>query len=170
MMYNNLQRIFDCLLKHSKHDQNESEINLRQALHKSFMVSADMAHSLHPNYNEKHQNSHQPMINKGVVLKTNENQRYTTDSVSRTILKQICEMNQVRVQDLIVKNDSPCGSTIGPIMATRLGVKSIDVGAPMIAMHSIKEMAGVLDIHDYLRMFTGFFKHFESINHSLFDR
>jgi len=76
----------------------------------------------------------------------------------------------VRIQDIIVRNDSPCGSTIGPIMATRLGIKSIDVGCPMMAMHSIKELAGAKDLKDYIGLFHAFFKHFEGISHKLFNR
>lgn len=117
------------------------------------MVSADMAHGVHPNYSEKHQKEHMVKINQGVVLKTNDNQRYATDSVSRAILKHIASVRGVLVQDIIVRNDSPCGSTIGPIMSTRLGVKGIDVGCSMMAMHSIKEFAGVTDIFHYCQLF-----------------
>ena len=97
-----------------------------------------MAHAVHPNYGEKHHSTHTVGINKGIVIKTNFNQRYSTDIVSSSIFKIIAEKAKVPVQEFVVKNDSPCGSTIGPIICSKTGIKGIDIGAPMWGMHSIR--------------------------------
>jgi aspartyl aminopeptidase len=114
-------------------------------MQRSFFISADMAHSIHPNYSDKHQVNHQVLMNTGVVIKTNFNQRYASDLVSTSILRIIAEKANVPVQDFVVRNDSPCGSTIGPIIASGTGMKTIDIGMPMLGMHSIRETCGVLD-------------------------
>lgn len=106
-------------------------------------------------------------MNKGVAIKTNYNQRYATDSVSSGILKIIAQKSEVPIQDFIVKNDSPCGSTIGPILASKTGIKTIDIGAPMLGMHSIRETCGVIDGYYYHLLFKGFFQKYETINHTL---
>lgn len=118
-----------------------------KALTNSFIISADMAHSVHPNYSDKHQQNHKVQINHGIVLKINHNQRYTTDGVSAGILRVIADKVEVPLQDFIVKNDSPCGSTIGPIISSKTGIKAVDIGAPQLGMHSIRETCGVLDAY-----------------------
>jgi aspartyl aminopeptidase len=127
---------------------------------KSFVISADMAHGLHPNYSEKHQSNHRTEINKGVILKTNVGQSYATDSVSASIVRILAEKVNVPVQDFIVRNDSPCGTTIGttlkylgPIISGKTGIKTVDIGAPMLGMHSIRETCGVLDGLYYSNLF-----------------
>lgn len=107
-------------------------------MQRSFLISADMAHGIHPNYSDKHQNNHQCEVNRGVVIKTNFNQRYSTDVVSSSLLRIIADKGNVPIQDFIVKNDSPCGSTVGPILASGTGMKTIDIGVPMLGMHSIR--------------------------------
>lgn len=89
-----------------------------------------MAHAVHPNYSEKHKSNHRPNLNKGVVIKVNPNQRYATDAISSAILKVIAEKAGVNLQEFIVKNDSPCGTTIGPMSSANSGIKTIDVGVP----------------------------------------
>ena len=89
-----------------------------------------MAHAVHPNYSEKHHRQHMPLIHEGIVLKINANQRYMTDSVGSSVLKSIALKAGVPLQEFIVRNDSLCGSTIGPMMAAKAGIKTIDIGAP----------------------------------------
>jgi len=140
-------RIFESLSPHLKMS------DYYRAIRHSFLISADMAHGVHPNYSEKHQPLHAPKIHQGIVLKTNANQRYMTDTVSATILRAVADKVGVPMQDFIVKNDSPCGSTIGPMMAAKAGIKTVDIGAPMLGMHSIRETCGVIDLVYYRRLF-----------------
>ena len=92
------------------------------SMSRSFLISADQAHAVHPNYSSMHEKNHQPSIHGGLVLKYNGNQRYATNSVSATILRETCKIAQVPVQDFMIKNDCLCGSTIGPIMSAKLGL------------------------------------------------
>jgi aspartyl aminopeptidase len=117
-----------------------------EALARSYVVSADGAHATHPNYADKHEPNHAIAVNGGVVVKRNANQRYASDALSEAPFRAACAAAGVPVQTYIHRNDLPCGSTIGPITAARLGVPTVDVGAPQLAMHSIREMAGVADV------------------------
>ena len=94
------------------------------------------------------------------MIKTNYNQRYATDLVSSSILKVLAKKADVPILEFVVKNDSPCGSTIGPISASKTGIKTIDVGTPMWGMHSIRETCGVLDGVYYRDLFKSFFQHY----------
>lgn len=116
------------------------------ALHRSVVVSADGAHATHPNYPDRHEPSHRIALNEGVVIKRNANQRYATDAESEAFVVAACQDAGVPLQYYIHRNDLPCGSTIGPITAARLGVSTVDLGAPQLAMHSARETAGVDDI------------------------
>lgn len=111
----------------------------------SFVASADMAHAVHPNYGERHDPGHRPLPNGGPVLKVNANQRYATDGRSRALWARACERAGVPWQTFVARNDIPCGSTIGPITATRLGISTFDVGIPGLSMHSAREMVGSED-------------------------
>jgi aspartyl aminopeptidase len=121
----------------------------RRTLARSFFVSADMAHAWNPNFPAAYEPNHRVMVNAGPVIKVNANQRYATgiDSAARFIA--CCERAQVPWQQYAHRTDLGCGSTIGPLVAARLGILSIDVGSPMWAMHSLRESAGVLD-HYYM--------------------
>ena len=103
------------------------------------------------------------------MIKTNFNQRYITDLVSTSILRILAEKGKVPIQDFIVRNDSPCGSTIGPILASGTGMKAIDIGIPMLGMHSIRETCGVIDTVYYFELFKVFYEQYETINHDLLD-
>ena len=120
-----------------------------RALANSFFISADMAHAFHPNHAGSYEPCHHVHINKGPVIKTNANQRYATNAESAARFIRLCEHAGVPYQEYAHRTDLGCGSTIGPIVASRLGVASVDVGSPMWAMHSIRESAGVLD-HAYM--------------------
>ncbi len=128
--------------------QLDEEAQLR-ALANSFFISADMAHAFHPNHASAYEPCHHVQVNKGPVIKTNANQRYSTNAESAARFIQLCEQAKIPYQQYSHRTDLGCGSTIGPIIASGLGVSSVDVGSPMWAMHSIRESAGVLD-HSYM--------------------
>lgn len=112
----------------------------------SLFVSADGGHATHPNYAERHDAEHPVIMNQGPMLKVNINQHYATDSTTGAFWRLICEQADVPVQYFVNRSDLPCGSTIGPIVATRFGIKAVDVGCPQLAMHSSRELCGVRDI------------------------
>ncbi|ORZ31340.1 aminopeptidase I zinc metalloprotease-domain-containing protein [Catenaria anguillulae PL171] len=138
-----------------------------EAMQKSYLVSADMAHALHPNHAEKHEDLHQPRMNKGVVIKHNANQRYATTAPTSALLRAAAQRAGVPLQEFVVRNDSPCGSTIGPILSGKLGLRTIDVGNPQLSMHSIREQAGTKDIEEAILLFTAVFKHCAQIDKEL---
>ena len=120
---------------------------LVRAMARSLLVSADMAHGVHPNYPDQHEPQHAPVLNRGLVIKSNVNQSYATDGVTAATFELCCEAAGFAPQRFVVRSDLPCGSTIGPITAAQLGVPTVDVGAPMLSMHSCREMCGTLDVH-----------------------
>ena len=121
----------------------------QRALASSFMISADMAHAYQPNFPSAYEPEHKVMVNKGPVVKINANQRYSSESISDAQFMQWCEQANVPYQKYSHRTDIPCGSTIGPMTSAILGIRSVDVGNPMWAMHSIRESAGVED-HSYM--------------------
>ena len=123
----------------------------------SFFISADMAHAVHPNYPEKHDPQHMPVLNGGPVIKCNSNQRYATEGVSSAWFEMLCKKAGVPVQKFVVRSDLGCGSTIGPITAANLGIRTVDVGNPMLSMHSIREMAGAKDHLPLIKAFKEYF-------------
>jgi len=120
---------------------------MQRAIARSVLVSADMAHALHPNYSEQHEPQHQPMLNKGLVIKSNSNQSYATDGGTAAYFESVCRDAGQAPQKFVVRSDLPCGSTIGPITSAILGIRTVDVGAPMLSMHSCREMAGADDVY-----------------------
>ena len=138
----------DVLKRISLVTENNKE-DFTRALAKSFMVSADMAHAYQPNFPLAYDPDHKVFVNKGPVIKVNANQRYSTESVSQAMFVDWCEQAGVPYQKYSHRSDLACGSTIGPITSARLGIRSVDVGNPVWAMHSIRESAGVLD-HGYM--------------------
>lgn len=124
----------------------------------SQMISADAAHSVHPNYAEKHDPIQQPVLGSGPVLKLNANQRYATDAASSYPWLQACAAAGVTTQYFNGNNNSPCGSTIGPISATRLGIRTVDVGIPLLSMHSSRETCHVADLAEMVEVLGAFYQ------------
>lgn len=116
-----------------------------RALAASFVVSSDAGHAIHPNYPQLHDPDHRPTVNAGPLLKVNANQRYTTEGPSAARWLRICRAAGVPTQPFVSNNSVPCGSTIGPLTAIRLGIESVDVGIPLLSMHSARELCGVQD-------------------------
>jgi aspartyl aminopeptidase len=155
----------------------ESNTAYEQTLAASFLISADMAHSVHPNYPAKYESSHRPEINKGTVIKINANNRYATNSPGIVLLQECARRAKsgsypsavtgakkqdsgVPLQLFVVRNDSSCGSTIGPMLAAALGTRTLDLGNPQLSMHSIRETGGAYDVEYGVNLFESFFTHY----------
>lgn len=123
----------------------------------SSCVSADMAHAVHPNYPDRHEARHKPMLNGGPVIKVNAQQRYATSAETAAMFAELCRLEEVPVQHYAHRTDLPCGSTIGPITATLLGIRTVDVGNAMLSMHSIREMTGARDPERMTRVLARYF-------------
>ena len=132
---------------------------MARVLARSLLISADNAHALHPNYETKHDPQHQPRLNGGPVIKFNANQRYATNSETASVFRELCARANVPVQSMAMRSDMACGSTIGPITSTVLGVDTVDVGAPQLGMHSIRETTGW---HDPVLLYRALKEFFES--------
>lgn len=130
--------------------------DLTRALAGSMLVSADNAHGVHPNFSDKHDGNHGPVLNQGPVIKLNANQRYATNSETSALFRHFAEQADVPLQSFVVRTDMACGSTIGPLTASELGVKTLDVGVPTFAMHSVRELAGSDDAHSLYRTLLAF--------------
>jgi len=134
---------------------------------RSMLISADMAHGLHPNYTEKHEELHKPQLHAGLVIKQNANQRYATTSVTTFILTELAKRHGLPLQKFVVRNDVACGSTIGPILSSNSGLRTIDVGIPQWSMHSIRETSGTADLGTSTALFIAFFNEFRALDDSL---
>ncbi len=132
--------------------------NMARSLARSMFISADNAHAIHPNFPDKHDANHGPLLNDGVVIKINANQRYATNSVTSGRFKQLANEAGCKTQSFVVRSDMGCGSTIGPLTAAGLGVQTVDVGVPTFAMHSIRETAGAKDSYDLYLIARLFFQ------------
>ncbi|KAF9365881.1 hypothetical protein BGX34_007830 [Mortierella sp. NVP85] len=135
-----------------------------ESLPKSYLISADMAHAVHPNYAEKHDDGHRPHMHKGVVVKVNANQRYATTAPTTVVLREVAKKYSVPLQEFVVRNDSPCGSTIGPMLSAKLGLRTVDVGNAQLSMHSCREVCGSEDVALAIKLFEGFFEDFPSVD------
>ena len=131
--------------------------SLARCLHRSWLISADNAHGIHPNYADKHDANHGPLLNHGPVIKTNASQRYATNSETAGLFRHLCEQADVPVQSFVVRSDMACGSTIGPLTAATIGVRTLDIGVATFAMHSIRELAGARDTEYLHRALQAFY-------------
>src|SRR5690606_10971601 len=131
--------------------------SFQRMLQQSIFLSADNAHGLHPNFADKHDSRTGPMLNAGPVIKFNTNQRYATSSNSGAVFRHLGAQVNVPVQSFVVRSDMGCGSTIGPLVATELGVQTVDIGIPTFAMHSIRELAGSKDTAYMAAVLTQYF-------------
>ncbi|KAK2594938.1 hypothetical protein QQS21_007341 [Conoideocrella luteorostrata] len=145
------------------HHEGEESTAYEQTLARSFLVSADMAHAVHPNYAGKYESSHQPAMNKGTVIKINANQRYATNSPGIVLVQECARLAGVPLQLFVVRNDSPCGSTIGPGLAAKMGMRTLDLGNPQLSMHSIRETGGSADVEFATKLFAKFFAHYGTL-------
>ncbi len=127
---------------------------LLAALANSLLLSADMAHAVHPNYADRHEPRHKPRLGGGPVLKSNHNQRYATTAETAAYVRRLARSHGIPLQDFVTRSDLGCGSTIGPAAAARLGIAVADLGNPMLSMHSARECAATADHEPYVRLLT----------------
>jgi aspartyl aminopeptidase len=149
-----------------------------QSLATSFLISADMAHSVNPNYAQKYESDHQPEMNRGTVLKINANARYATNSPGIVLVQEAARLAKplphteeaagVPLQLFVVRNDSSCGGTIGPMLSAKLGVRTLDLGNPQLSMHSIRETGGTYDVDHAIRLFESFYENYSSLEAKIF--
>lgn len=144
------------LLRVNEALQGGSQDAYRRMLSHSVLASVDNAHAVHPNFAEKHDGKHGPQMNAGPVIKYNANQRYATNSTTGSLFRKLCADVDVPCQSFVVRSDMGCGSTIGPLVATELGVPTIDIGVPTLGMHSIRELAGSRDVDHLCKVLAHF--------------
>lgn len=166
---NVMELVCDAFCKSSNLDDRKTFTQAYQSLlTKSFIMSVDQAHAIHPNYASKHEKNHAPKLNQGVVIKRNANHRYATSGITGVLVREVARKAGMKpLQEFVVRNDVGCGSTIGPIMASETGIRGIDVGCPMLAMHSIRETMGTADMTNGLDLYKAFFKYFREIDNSM---
>jgi len=152
-----LQEVLERIVEKTSTKDLSTKSDFQRAIAKSFCISADMAHAIHPNHPEKHDPHHSPRIGGGPVIKWNASQRYATNDHTAAIFARLCDIAGVKNQSFASRSDLPCGSTIGPITSTGLSVSVVDVGIPMLAMHSIREQCGVEDHFAMKKVFETFF-------------
>lgn len=150
--------ILEDVLLRTAHALGADVEQTRRMIARSSCVSIDAGHAVHPNYPGVHDPVNRPLLNEGPLLKINANQRYATDAVGAQLWHRACAVAGVPTQPFVSNNDVPCGSTIGPITATRLGITTVDVGVPLLSMHSAREMAGVDDLYFITRALQAYWQ------------
>ncbi|MFK8066836.1 MAG: M18 family aminopeptidase [Gammaproteobacteria bacterium] len=135
----------------------KSEEDYARMMASSMFISTDNAHGIHPNFADKHDSNHGSIMNAGPVIKINSNQAYASNSETAGIFRHVADLAKVPTQSFVSRGDMGCGSTIGPLTATVLGVKAVDVGVPTFAMHSIRELAGSDDAYSLYQILRSFF-------------
>ncbi|CAN1298032.1 Probable aspartyl aminopeptidase [Linum perenne] len=161
-MFQAMRRIVGCMAHNIV-----GEGVVERAIRKSFLVSADMAHGVHPNYMDKHEEHHRPEMQRGLVIKHNANQRYATSGITAFLFKEVGKIHNLPTQEFVVRNDMACGSTIGPILASGVGIRTVDCGIPQLSMHSVREVCAKEDIDIAYRHFKAFYESFSSIDKKL---
>nr|GEU59185.1 probable aspartyl aminopeptidase [Tanacetum cinerariifolium] len=161
-MFQAMRRIIDCLA-----NSYVREGIFERAIRQSFLVSADMAHGVHPNFMDKHEEHHRPELHKGLVIKHNANQRYATSGITAFLFKEVAKIHNLPTQDFVVRNDMGCGSTIGPILASGIGIRTVDCGIPQLSMHSVREVCGKEDVDIAYKHFKAFYQIFSSVDKKL---
>ena len=147
-------------LRSAQNDKSLSPLvcsELASVLSSSFALSIDMAHACHPNFVQKHEPNHAPILGGGIVLKVNSQKRYASDVFSNAQFKLLCKQSNVSCQTFVMRNDMPCGSTVGPAISASLGIPTVDIGEPMLSMHSIREMTAVKDHESMIRLLDQFY-------------
>ncbi|KAA8907523.1 peptidase M18 [Sphaerosporella brunnea] len=134
-----------------------------ETLIKSMLWSCDQAHAVHPNYGAKYESSHRPEMNKGPVIKVNANARYATNSPGIVMTQEVAQKAGVPLQLFVVRNDSSCGSTIGPMLSAALGARTVDMGNAQLSMHSIRETGGSHDVEHAVKLFKSYFEHYSAL-------
>jgi len=127
-----------------------------RALSRSLLISADMAHAVHPSYADRHEPGHKPVVGSGPVIKSNVNLSYASDAPATATFVACCREVGIEPQRFAARSDMPCGTTIGPLTASRVGISAVDVGNPMLSMHSCREMAGTADVAPMIATLTAF--------------
>ncbi|WP_124054182.1 M18 family aminopeptidase [Arcanobacterium ihumii] len=138
--------------------ENQGEEGFQRMLANSSCISADAGHSINPNKPEKHDPEHRPVLGAGPLLKINANQRYATEAEGTALWLRSCDMAGVASQEFVSNNDVPCGTTIGPLTTQRLGIITVDVGVPLLSMHSIREISCPSDLFDLSLVLEGYFR------------
>ncbi|CAD5217068.1 unnamed protein product [Bursaphelenchus xylophilus] len=135
-------------------DEPTPNDSFARAMAKSFIISADQAHAAHPNYADRHERNHRPRFDGSVVVKINADQRYATTTTSFTVLNELARLAEVKLTKFVVKNTSPCGSTIGPFISANLGCLTIDVGCAQLGMHSARECGDTQSVENAIRLYS----------------
>jgi len=125
---------------------------------RSWLLSVDNAHAVHPNYADRHDDQHNPKLGAGPVIKINRNQRYATNSEGAARIRLVAERAEVNVQSFVMRSDLACGSTIGPITATETGIATTDIGVPTLGMHSVRELACAQDVPQIIALIEAFYR------------
>ncbi|PHH60685.1 hypothetical protein CDD81_1337 [Ophiocordyceps australis] len=147
----------------SESQHGGSSTAYEQMLSRSFLISADMSHAVHPNYTGKYEAAHHAALNGGAVIKVNANQRYATNSPGIVLMEECARRAGVPLQLFVVRNGASCGSTIGPGLAARLGMRTLDLGNPQLSMHSIRETGGVADVEHSCKLLSHFFQSYGAL-------
>ena len=150
-----LESVIDAIFTH----HGITTLYRHDLLASSWCLSADNAHAVHPNYQERHDPRHGPRVNDGAALKLNGNQRYATTARGAAHIRSIADSENAPLQVFVSRNNMPCGSTIGPITSTRLGIEAIDIGVPQLSMHSARELCGAEDPGHLVSLMSGFIAH-----------
>ncbi|CAD5212941.1 unnamed protein product [Bursaphelenchus okinawaensis] len=137
--------------------------NFSRAMAKSLIISADQAHAAHPNFSDRHERNHRPRFDGSVVVKINADQRYATTTTSYSVLSEVAKLADVKLTKFVVKNTSPCGSTIGPFISANLGCLTIDVGCAQLAMHSARECADAKSVDNAIKLYSTFYNNYSQV-------